>query len=293
MRVTDALIREAMVRRVALAQSRLFDLEEQTASGRRVVSPEDDATATAIARRLDAALADLASYDAPSRMATNRLETADGTLHLVFEELLRVQEVAMVMSNGTSSDEDRVLAADQVEEIRATIVTLGNTTHEGAYLFGGLTTDVAPFLPDGTWVGNPDVPQVEISPGVRIDAAPDGEEVFTAAGGIDVMGVVTRVRDALAAGDEDLVADLLSQVDVALEQISSARARLGPAINRIAAAGELRDNLRVQLTGQRSDEIDADLPETLSSLTLASQSLEAALTVTARSLDLTLLDKLR
>jgi len=249
--------------------------------------------ASAIVRRIDSALADLESYEAPARQARARLETADGVLGSVFDQLVRIQELTLSMSNGAMGDEQRVMAGVEAEEIRIAVIGLGNTKLEEKYIFGGLDTDSAPFLADGTFVGHPDVAEVEISPGVRVQAGPDGEEIFTDVGGIDVMQVLTDVRDALRAGDEVELRRLLSDVDRAQTQIRISRSRLGPTINRIGSAEDIRENLRLELIEKRSEEIDADLPETLSMMALTTQSLEAALTVTARALDHTLLNKLR
>ena len=293
MRVTNAHIRASLLRRVNSASSRLLQLEEQAASGRRVSTADDDPVSSAIVRRIDSALADLESYEAPARQATARLETADGVLGSVFDQLVRIQELTLSMSNGAMSDEQRVMAGVEAEEIRIAVVGLGNTKLEEKYIFGGLDTDSAPFLPDGTFVGHDEVAEVEISPGVRVQAGPDGEEIFTDVGGIDINQVITDVRDALRAGDEVELRRLLSDVERAQTQIRVSRARLGPTINRIGSAEDIRENLRLELIEKRSDEIDADLPETLSMMTLTTQSLEAALTVTARALDHTLLNKLR
>lgn len=294
MRVTNALIQGSLRQRINLAQARLLRLEEQAASGRRVTRPDDDPTSAAIARRLDSALADLASYEPTSRQARSRLETADGVLGSVFNQLVRLREITLAMSNGSMTDEQRAMAGEEAEQIRVTAVNLANTKLEDTYLFGGLDTDTAPFLDDGTFVGSGVVPEVEISPGVTIESAPKGEEIFTAAaGGIDVMQVMEDVGDALMAGDEDRLRGLLSRIDVAEDQIRLARSALGPSINRIAAAEEIRETLRLELIERRSAEVDADLPETLSQMALSSQALEASLAVTARALSHTILDKLR
>jgi flagellar hook-associated protein 3 FlgL len=293
MRVTNAQIRETMLRHVSKAQNRYLQLEEQSASGRRVVRPADDPTATAMTRRLDAALSELKSFEPCSRQVNSRLETADAALGGVFEQLVRLQELAVEMTNGTVSTLDRQAASEEVEQLRDTMIGLANTKLEDEFIFGGLATDAAPFQFDGTYVGDPNVPEVEISPGVRVAAAPNGAEAFTTAGGIDVFAVAANVRDALVAGDADAVQALLDDVDQAQTQIRISRSRLGPIVSRVSAADEVRANLSLQLTAKRSDTVDVDLTETLSNLTLSSQSLEAALTVTARSLSLSLLDKIR
>lgn len=292
MRVTNAQIRESLLRRVNTAQTRYLHLEEQSASGRRVVTPADDPTATAMTRRLDAALSELKSFEPCSRQVTSRIETADAALGGVFEQLVRLQELAVSMTNGTNSTLDRQATSEEIEQLRQTMIGLANTKLEDEFIFGGLATDAAPFDAAGVFVGSATVPEVEISPGVRVAAAPNGAETFTAAGGIDVLEVAANVRDALAAGDEDALRLLLDDVDQAQTQIRIARSRLGPIISRITAADEVRANLSLQLTAKRADTIDVDLTETLSNMTLASQSLEAALTVTARSLSLSLMDKI-
>lgn len=292
MRVTNALIRDALIRRVNLAQSRRFRLEEQAASGRRVTNPADDPTATAIARRLDAAMTELDSFAPAANQVKARLETSDATLGSVFDQLIRIKELALTMSNGTASATDRAAAADEAEQIRVSIIGLANTKMEGEYLFGGMASDIPPALADGTWVGNAEIPEVEISPGVRVAAMADGVEAFTAAGGVEVFQVLQDVQDALLTNDVDALRGSLDTIEQAQTQVRMARSRLGPVVGRVDAAEEIRDNLKLQLIEKKSNAIDADLPETISQLTLATQSLEASLSVTARALSHTLLDKI-
>lgn len=292
MRVTNAQIRSSMLRRVNAAQTRLLKLEEQAASGRRVSDPSDDPTASAIARRLDAALSELDSFEPASRQVRSRMETADKTLGSVFEQLVRVQELTLSMANGTVTDADRAMASDEAEQIHQAMIGLANTKLGGEYLFSGMSTDVAPFLTDGTFVGDTNIPDVEISPGVRVEALPNGAEIFTAAGGVDVVQVVEDVQLALNAGDEDALRSILDNVERAQDQVRMGRARLGPIVARVDAADDIRENLAFQLKAKRGEAIDANLPETISQMTLASQSLDAALTVTAKSLSQSLLNKI-
>lgn len=292
MRVTNAQVRSSLLRRVNIAQSRLLKLEEQAASGRRVSDPSDDPTASAIARRLDAALSELESFEPASRQVRSRLETADQTLGSVFNQLIRIQELALSMANGTATDTDRVAASDEAEQIREALIGLANTKVEGEYLFSGMSSDVAPFLSDGTFVGDANIPDVEVSPGVRVEAFPNGAEIFTAAGGVDVVSVVQDVYDALSTGDEAALRSSLDNIERAQDQVRMGRSRLGPIVNRVDAADSIRESLTLQLKDKRGETIDADIPETISQLTLTSQSLEASLTVTAKALSQSLLNKI-
>jgi flagellar hook-associated protein 3 FlgL len=292
MRVTSAQIRSSLLRRVNIAQSRMLKLEEQVGSGRRIVDPSDDPTASAIARRLDAALSEIDSFEPASRQVRSRLETADATLGSVFDQLIRIQELTLSMSNDTANDTDRVAAADEAEQIRMALVGLGNTKVENEYLFSGMSTDVAPFLDDGTFVGDANTPTVEISPGVRVDGFPNGAEIFTVAGGLDVMDVVESVRDALNVNDVDALRSILDNIERAQDQVRMGRARLGPIVSRVDAADTIRQNLSLQLTDKRGQTVDAQLPEAISQMTLTSQALQASISVTAKALSQSLLNKI-
>jgi flagellar hook-associated protein 3 FlgL len=292
MRVTNALIQKTLLQRVTSAQSRLLRVEEQATSGRRVVQPEDDPAAAALARRLDASLAELESFEPASREVRSNLGAADNVLGSVFDRLVRVKEVALHGLNGAVNDENRDVMGEEIEQIRQELVDLANTKVGDDYLFGGYRPDVPPFLADGTYQGSPSVPEVDIAPGVRVAMGPNSGQVFTAAGGVDVMDVVADIRDALYAGDLTALSNELGNLDTAQSQAKLERANLGHLMNRVEGADEQRAALSLELTRKRSDAIDADIAETISNMTLTTQALEAALTVTARALSHSLLDKL-
>lgn len=293
MRVTDAQIHSIMVQRMNTSSSRLLGLEQQIASGRRVVTPADDPTAATLARRIDAQVTALDSLDTGSLQAETRLEASDSALASIYEQLICVQELAVSMCNETMASADRVAAADRAESMRQSMIDLANTEVAGEHVFGGYASDTNPFLDDGTYVGDPRVPQVELSPGVTITAGPDTETALTAAGGIDVLDVARAVRDALAADDVDALRGCLTDLEQAQEQIRVARARIGGRINRVSEADDVRAALRIRLLDQRSEAVDADLPSTISQMTLTSKALQASMTVAARSLSYTILDKIR
>jgi len=295
MRVTGTQSRAVLLSRIMDKQSRLLDVQEQAASGLRVTKATDDTAAAALARRLDSEMTGLLSFEATSLQAKSRLEASDSALNSIGNQLLRAKEIALQHANETVNADNRTVAAGEANEIFESLIALGNTRVGGEYIFNSLASHANPFDAAGAYVGDIRIAEVELSPGVTVQSGADTFSTFTASvpGAVDIIPVVERLGIALAADNTAGIQTALAEIDTALQQVRNGRSSVGPLVNRVDAAEEVRDSFMLRLKEQRSGAVDADMARTLSDMTLISHSLDAALSVTARSLSLSILDKLR
>jgi flagellar hook-associated protein 3 FlgL len=138
------------------------------------------------------------------------------------------------------------------------------------------------------------VRQVELAPGVleRVSVRAD-VIVKGAGGGVDVLQTMRDLAAALAANDVPAIRNAFGALDAGLSQISKGMAEVSASVSMLDAADEVNLLARDQVQTQIARLADADIMESAGKLALANHALEAALTASAKSFDLSLLDRLR
>lgn len=294
MRVTDKMIFE----RAAALSGRAREEAEAAAiaasTGVRVRHPGDDPTAAGLLVTHRTASQRLAAIEQVADRAADELSAADGALGGVNDVLIRARELAIQFANGTYSAADRAAGANELRGLSGELLALANTQFGNRYLFAGHRDRTPPFDAAGTFTGDAGIRQLEIAPGVVEDASVRGDVFFKGAGGgVDLFTTLSALETALAANDITGVQNTLDAFDAAMTQISGGRSRVGHAANLFATAVQTARVARETEDVAAGHLADADMITSASRLALAQRALDAALTASARSFDLTLLSKLR
>ncbi|MFL5302444.1 MAG: flagellin, partial [Anaeromyxobacteraceae bacterium] len=114
-----------------------------------------------------------------------------------------------------------------------------------------------------------------------------------AGGGVDVPGTLAELRDALAANDPDRVAATIEALKASIDQVSSARAEGGVAMNALDTAAAASSLAADDVKTHAAHLADADYVDAATQLAFSQRALEASYAATAQSFKLTLLDYLR
>jgi flagellar hook-associated protein 3 FlgL len=183
MRVSTSYFTQRGLASMLEQQKRLSDIQQQIASGKRLLRPSDDPTGASQILRLEQAVASTAQFQRNSDAALNRLTLEETTLSSVQDSLLRVREIAIQGSNATLGPSDRFALAQEVRERLDELVSFGNTRDANQeYLFSGYQVTTKPFAQaaDGTFVYNGDQGQraLQISSGRQIPDSDSGNDVF-------------------------------------------------------------------------------------------------------------------
>ena len=86
-----------------------------------------------------------------------------------------------------------------------------------------------------------------------------GNQVFTAAGG-DLLGTLNALIQGFSTGDTATTTALTSQLGTALSQVSTQRASLDGAMNRLQSASSYASREQTQLVANQTNLLQADLP---------------------------------
>lgn len=271
--------------------SRVDNLYQQVATGKKLSRASDDPSAVSrvIGTRSD--IAGMDRYLENMELAQDRIDSTDTYLDAAETILQRAREIAVAGANGSLTDDDRQSYADEAAALQEELLGIANTRVEGKYLFAGFSDDSAPFGGDPvTYNGTEDYKYLEVGAGQTVRTNVTGNELFCEP--VDVFAALATLETALAEGDTTTLEQQLDTFDDAADQISGQRSRMGNINARLDDGIALMEDARLQLQDTLSRYEDADLVEVLSDMTLAEESLEAALSVSSRVMSLSILDYL-
>lgn len=123
----------------------------QLSTGQKVVKPSDDPLAASQAVMVEQSQSQNSQYTLARTFANQSLSQEDSTLTSISSTIIAAQGVIVQAGNGTLSDSDRASLGTKLQGIKDQLLTLANTTDgNGRYIFGGYSTDKAPFTADAT-----------------------------------------------------------------------------------------------------------------------------------------------
>jgi flagellar hook-associated protein 3 FlgL len=285
MRVSDNLRQMNMVRTMNDLTNRQVEAQNRALTGRKVNKPSDDPAAAAELARIRASQALTEAGIAATTTARSDLEVAEGVLAQAGDLMQSVQELAMQGANGSRNASQRQDLAVQVGHLKAQLVGLANQRGATGYLFGGSKTNAEPFAPSGAFTGDDDAHLVDLGSGPPTAVNVSGARAFTAAGGRDVFADLDALAAALNSNDPDAVAGMLSSLESSREQLSSARSDAGLKLNRLETTESVLSQAKFALAKRDEDTAGADTYQAYSDLVTLGQSLEQAVAVAKRVLD--------
>lgn len=218
-------------------QRSLSGAMEQLSTGKRINSSADDAAGSAISSKLTTQALSLNMAVRNTNDGISMMQTADGAAGGIQEMLYRMKELAVQSANDTNSVQDRIALDTEFQALETQIRdTVANTTWNGMNLL------------DGT-VGNAG------TVGYHVGAmSNDGVSVVFADFDLAAQPLTT-VR---AIGNQSNASSALTSIDGAVDQISSARATWGAAMNRLVHAGDNAANVSLNLNESNSRIMDTD-----------------------------------
>ena len=117
---------------------------ERLASGRRINSAADDAAGLAISNRQTSAIRGLDQAIRNANDGISLIQTAEGALDETTNILQRMRELAIQSANGIYSDTDRATLDAEVQQLKAEIDRIADTTaFNGQNILDGSLGDVA------------------------------------------------------------------------------------------------------------------------------------------------------
>ena len=290
---------------IASLRSRAENLQKQIGTGERLEKSSDDPVAAARLRMLDREERISSVDERSSEAVENNLQFADQALTQVGSLINRAREIALQAASATTSDEQRLAIATELDGLRTTLLGIANGRNaSGHALFGGQASGDAYHVDAttgaATYVGTASLDPVEIGEGQTIKPGNTGPEVFgfvNAAGAqSDIFAELSALSTALRGGGEsaiDAARDGLGMLDSGLDKVLTAQTVVGSRLAWVEVMGERRvDNLE-RIKDERSSVGGADLAVTMTRLQEMTTVLEASQASFVRLANLNLFSMLR
>ncbi|MGD8525671.1 MAG: flagellar hook-associated protein FlgL [Thioalkalispiraceae bacterium] len=268
-------------------QSRLSHTQEQLASGKRVLKPSDDPISSATSLSLDKTVTRNEQFQKNITFAKNRLTIEEGVLANASDILQRVRELAVRGVNDSLGADSRAGIANEIYELKEEMISLANTRDASDnFLFGGFQAKQIPFVegPPGvfSYQGDQGQRQVQIGDSRYVDIGDSGYDVFwripdSETAPVNYQSVFQTIQD-LADNMNSNTPDTadIEKIDLALNNIVEARARVGARLNTIDRQENINDNQIYESQVALSDLRDLDYAEAISRMNIQLTALEAA-----------------
>jgi flagellar hook-associated protein 3 FlgL len=289
MRVTEASATYGSLAGVESAAARLAALQAKMSSGQQITTPSDDPSGTVRALQLRADLKRNSAYASSATDALGWMSASDSAYSQIVTLTQNARTLVVQGSNtGASSNSSANAIADQIDGIRASLITLANTTYNGRPVFGGTTSGATAYDANGNYVGDSGAVMRAVGPQVTVQVNQDGSQVFGAPGS-DLFTLLGNISTTLRTNPSALGTDL-SSLDSALSQISSAQATEGAAYQRVQVAQAAETSSTLSTQSQLSDVQDIDIAQMAVQVTTANTNYQAALQTMASISQTSLLD---
>jgi flagellar hook-associated protein 3 FlgL len=301
-RVTNQTMSRYAQQNLQSNMERMARLQEAAGGASKITRPSDDPTGTGDAMRVRADLRANEQYKRNIDDAAGWLATLDSALGSATDAVGQARDLAIQAGNPSLSDTGREAIALQLDSLKKDLLATADTRYLGRTVFAG-NSDVSSVFAQSAGAGEPaaygfqgggDGPvQRRIDAGLTVRVDADGAEVF----GSDGTGSrsVFALLDALAADVRDgkPVSGYLAGIDARRDAIIAQRADVGVRHAQVLQAQEANLDQSVSLEARRSGIEDPDIGQVVLDLKMQEVSYQAALAVTARVIQPTLMDFLK
>lgn len=287
MRISTSIIYSASIVSMQNQQAALLKTQQQVATGRRVLTPEDDPVAASSILDMSQSMSVTQQFKTNADSAKSALEMEESVLSNVTELIQNVKVLAVSAGNPAMSGSNRVSIAKEVSASYQQLLGLANQKDgKGQYIFSGYQGATQPFTQTsgaGVYAGDQGQRKVQISPSRQIETSDTGSDVFKP--GITGQDLFETIDDfATAMNDTTLTpAAVTTAINAALNGLSSAldnvlkiRASVGSRLKEIESTQSTGEELHLNYEQTISSMRDVDYAKAISDLTQQNMYLEAA-----------------
>jgi flagellar hook-associated protein 3 FlgL len=191
---------------------------------------------------------------------------------------------------GQDSQLHTTLAAD-VALIRNQVIQLANQRLGDEYLFAGHQVDAAPFLDDGTYIGDKGAWRISVDQATEITLQVDGSTVFIDTE--DIFSLLEDLQTALENGDSSQSTALAARLERFLEHVRTVQAEIAGARDHMEVSHNYLNRFSLNIEKIIADTELADPAAAIMELQAHNTVYEAALSAAASLLQPSLLNFLR
>lgn len=275
-----------------LSQNRLAHTNamEPLSTGRRINRASDEPTRLSEYFQQRGALSRIEQYQLNVSTARVRVNVTDAALQEVSELLGEAYELALQGNDQTLTAGQLTFITDRLKDIKTDVLELANTKHNNKYIFAGFLSNTEPFTGDPVgYNGDSNVVNVKVTSSKNVQVNVDPDEVFLGGGtGVDIFDTLDQLVTQITAKDDAAIGILITDMQTAVDQISSARSTLANSAKSLDFADQNLNDLTVQISERISVLSDVDIAAATTELSLKEFALQSSLAVTQRVLSIQL-----
>ena len=256
LRVNTNIASMTAQRNLGAVTSRLQGNFARLSSGLRIATASDDAAGLGISERMRSQVRSLAVAGRNAQDGVSLVQTAEGAMQEISNNLTRMRELAIQGANGTLTTADRATLDTEYQELISEIDRIAvQTTFNGVNLLNSTST-------------------VSIQVGTQANETITVTFADVTAATLSLTGDVTTAANA--SGE-------LATLDTAITSVTTARGQMGATQNRMQSAISSIANVRENLAGAESRIRDVDVALETADLTRNSILQQAATSVLAQA----------
>jgi flagellar hook-associated protein 3 FlgL len=281
----------AATTRLQAGAAKLAQLTEQATTLQNIQRPSDDPVGTASAMQVRKDQAANAQYTRNANDAAGWLATTDSALGDVYSVLSKVRDLTVqAASSGTMSDSDRDAFVTQFQALSADLASSANASYGTRSVFAGSSTSATAYDPATGWTSSTAPVDRRIADGTTVRVDTPGTTVF-GSGSSSVFSMIDSIVSDLQNGVN--VNPRLNDVDAHIDTVRGVQADVGVRHAAALTAQSSLTSSAVDLESRRASIEDKDLAKAVLDLQVQQTNYQAALAVTAKVLQPTLMDYLR
>ena len=279
-RVTQQSLADQATASLQQTLANLGQIQNEISSDRRISVPSDDPVGTVTALQTSSAISVNTQILSNINDATAWLSTADNTLNSAVTQLNQARTLAVQAQDGALDQSSLQAIAEQVDGIKQTVLGFANTQYNGRSIFAGTANGPA-YDASGNYTGTSAAIERTVAPGVRLQVNVNGDTAFGAPGS-DVFTALTNLSTAISSGDPTAISTAMTALDTASQNVSSSLAGVGASEQRLNALKSQNSSDALTLQQNLSNVEAPDLTQATMQLQMQQNAYEAALAVTAR-----------
>jgi len=298
MRIATNAVSESIVRQIQKLGTQQSKLQQQVATGQKIIQAEDDPAAMGRVLNIESEQRQVAQFGRNANRALELSQVSFSGLQQIKKVSDRATEIG-TLGSGTINAASAKAYASEVDQLIEQTAQLANSKFRQDFLFAGTAVDRAPFaltrdfagkVTGVEYEGNAERTAIALSPNSSL--AP-GASPQTNLGLRDFIRQLVQLRDALTQNDGTSVSTTQSDLVASEDLLVSALADQGGIQTRIEASQTQQNTRADNLEALLSGEADADLPSAIVKLNQAQTAYQAALQSAANIMKISLLDYIR
>lgn len=296
MRVTQGMLNSQLLRNVNNSLTRLKNIQDQLATGRKINKPSDDPVGTSFALRYRNAISANEQYQRNVDSARSWVDYTESMVSEANDILQRARELTVQGASGTNSSESREAIAVEIEQLNEQLVNIGNSQFNGKYVFNGQLTDVVPYDSSNAKDATPNKSKIEyeVGVGITIPINISGTALFgDGTDSTNAFRVLDNLKNALNNNDQSAIDQALGDIDTRLDLVQNKFAEVGAKSNRVELVNNRLESENINLSKLLSKTEDADMAELMINIKTEENLYQAALSTGARIIQPSLIDFLR